>query len=144
MERLRNPGSAAQGFSRHFYVIGPRPRGLPDVMMRRGQEETPPGETPMQQNVVNCAAYEAGRRVADIDLEQASHIETGDKRFVWIGLHEPDEDLLKKVQARFGLHDLAIEDAHMAHQRPKLEFYDNSLFIALRTARLEGGKTQCG
>ena len=98
----------------------------------------------MQQNVVNCAAYEAGRRVADIDLEQASHIETGDKRFVWIGLHEPDEDLLKKVQARFGLHDLAIEDAHMAHQRPKLEFYDNSLFIALRTARLEGGKTQCG
>ena len=48
------------------------------------------------------------------------------------------------VQARFGLHDLAIEDAHRAHQRPKLEVYDHSLFVVLRTAELKGGRVECG
>jgi magnesium transporter len=57
-------------------------------------------------------------------------------RFVWVGLHEPDEELLRRVQREFGLHDLAIEDAHRAHQRPKLERYGDSLFIVLRTAQI--------
>src|SRR5207237_359465 len=70
--------------------------------------------------------------------------------FIWIGLYEPDQDLLRKVQREFGLHDLAIEDAHRAHQRPKLEQYEESLFVVLRTAqvsttdgevRLEFGET---
>ena len=62
--------------------------------------------------VINCASYQDGCRVADIDLEQAEAVETCDGRFIWIGLHEPDELLLRKVQQRFGLHDLAMEDAH--------------------------------
>jgi magnesium transporter len=94
--------------------------------------------------VVNCAAYQGGCRVADIDLEQAGAADAAKGDFVWIGLHEPDEPLLKNVQQRFGLHDLAIEDAHMAHQRPKLELYGESLFIVLRTAGLADGKIQCG
>jgi magnesium transporter len=94
--------------------------------------------------VVGCAAYQGGRRIAEIDLEQAEQIETKGGGFVWIGLYEPDETLLRKVQRRFGLHDLAIEDAHNAHQRPKLEIYGESLFIVLRTARLEEGKVLCG
>jgi magnesium transporter len=94
--------------------------------------------------VVNCAAYQAGCRVADIDLNQAAGIDTSKGGFVWIGLHEPDEELLRNVQRRFGLHDLAVEDAHVAHQRPKLEVYGDSLFIVLRTAQLQGGKIQCG
>lgn len=94
--------------------------------------------------VVGCAAYQGGRRIADIDLEQAEQIESQDGRFVWIGLYEPDEALLRKVQKRFCLHDLAIEDAHNAHQRPKLEVYDESLFLVLRTARLLEGKVLCG
>ncbi len=57
--------------------------------------------------------------VAHIDLDQAVH--TPDGRFVWIGLHEPDQPLVRTVQQRFGLHDLAIEDAPRAHQRPKLD-----------------------
>jgi magnesium transporter len=95
--------------------------------------------------VVACAAYQQGRRVAEIDIEQvgASGLDlaargdgaAGDQ-FVWLGLHEPDEDLLRRVQGRFGLHDLAIEDAHAAHQRPKLEIYGDSLFVVLRTAQL--------
>ena len=85
--------------------------------------------------VVACAAYAGGCRVADVAIEDISEVLTQDDRFVWIGLYEPDEPLLKEVQAEFGLHDLAIEDAHLAHQRPKLERYGDSLFIALRTAQ---------
>src|SRR6266566_5688411 len=86
--------------------------------------------------VINCAAYHGGCRVADIDLDQAREVDSSDGRFVWIGLHEPDQPLLRTVQQRFGLHDLAIEDALRAHQRPKLEIYGDSLFIVLRTALL--------
>jgi magnesium transporter len=103
--------------------------------------------------VVACAAYQHGRRVADIDIEQvgASGLDlaargdgaAGDQ-FVWLGLHEPDEDLLRRVQGRFGLHDLAIEDAHAAHQRPKLEIYGDSLFVVLRTAQLKGRRIVFG
>ncbi len=60
--------------------------------------------------------------------------------FVWIGLYEPNEPLLRKIQEEFGLHDLAIEDALTAHQRPKVERYDNSLFVVLRTAQVEDPK----
>jgi magnesium transporter len=94
--------------------------------------------------VVGCAAYRDGRRVAEVDIDAADTVGVGEDRFVWIGLHEPDEELLRKVQSRFGLHDLAVEDAHNAHQRPKLEVYGDSLFVVLRTAQLEGGRIQCG
>ena len=87
--------------------------------------------------VINCAAYQGGCRVADIDLDQARKVDTSDGRFVWIGLHEPDQPLLRTVQQRFGLHDLAIEDALRAHQRPKLEIYGDTLFVVVRTASLQ-------
>jgi len=86
--------------------------------------------------VINCAAYQGGCRIADVDLGQAGALETGEGRFVWLGLHEPDKELMRTVQKRFGLHDLAIEDALNAHQRPKLEIYGESLFVVLRTAQL--------
>ncbi|MBI3028188.1 MAG: magnesium/cobalt transporter CorA [Candidatus Rokubacteria bacterium] len=86
--------------------------------------------------IVNCAAYAGGRRITDVKIEEISEVLKQPDRFVWIGLHEPDADLLKQVQAEFGLHDLAVEDALRAHQRPKLEQYGDSLFIVLRTARL--------
>src|SRR5262245_52932063 len=94
--------------------------------------------------VINCAAYQGGRRVADIDLDQARKVDTSDGRFVWIGLHEPDQPLLRIVQQRFGLHDLAIEDALCAHQRPKLEIYGDTLFVVVRTAALQDCKIRCG
>ena len=87
--------------------------------------------------VVACAAYAGGARVADVEIQDISDVLALDDRFVWIGLYEPDEPLLREVQAEFGLHDLAIEDAHLAHQRPKLERYGDSLFIALRTAQTD-------
>jgi magnesium transporter len=95
----------------------------------------------MMSMAINSAVYHRGRRVAEIDLEQAQTTNTGQGRFVWIG-SEPDEALLRTVQRRFGLHDLAVEDAHSGHQRPKLEIYGNSLFIVLRTAQLQDSKIQ--
>jgi magnesium transporter len=94
--------------------------------------------------VVNSAAYEDGRRVADIDIDRLDQWPNKDGRVIWIGLHEPDAALLTKLQHRFGLHDLAIEDAHQAHQRPKLEVYGDSLFLVLRTAQLVDGNIQFG
>lgn len=93
--------------------------------------------------VINCVAYEAGHRRAEIDLSQACPAEA-DGNFIWVGLHEPNQELLRTVQQRFGLHDLAIEDALLAHQRPKLEIYGDSVFIALRTAQLVDHKLQFG
>lgn len=85
--------------------------------------------------VVNCAAYANGQRVADVSISEIHEILKQPEQFVWIGLHEPSQELLKQVQAEFGLHDLAIEDAFRAHQRPKIEIYGESLFIVLRTAQ---------
>jgi len=95
--------------------------------------------------VVNCVAYKVdGRRLPDITIEQISDVLKEPDTFVWVGLHEPDEDLLVKLQEEFCLHDLAIEDAHHAHQRPKIEVYGDSLFIALHTAQFVGGKIEFG
>lgn len=85
--------------------------------------------------VINCVAYAEGRRVGEVEIEEISEVIKRPDRFVWIGLHEPDEELLKQMQQQFGLHDLAVEDAHRAHQRPKIELYEDSLFIVLRTAQ---------
>lgn len=94
--------------------------------------------------VVACAAYEGGRRVADLDIDQLDDVKTGPGRFLWIGLHEPDEALLRRMQRRFGLHELAIEDAHNAHQRPKLEVYGEAIFMVLHTAQLVDGRIEFG
>ena len=85
--------------------------------------------------IVNCATYSRGRRIADVDINDTHEILKDADQFVWIGLYEPSEALLERVQQEFGLHDLAIEDAHRAHQRPKIELYGDSLFVVLRTAQ---------
>ncbi|MBI1734622.1 MAG: magnesium/cobalt transporter CorA [Candidatus Rokubacteria bacterium] len=87
------------------------------------------------EGVVACVAYARGRRVGDVALDDISEVLKQPDRFVWIGLHEPDQELLRVVQHEFGLHDLAVEDAHRAHQRPKLEVYDGALFIVLHTVQ---------
>lgn len=86
--------------------------------------------------VVNCAAYSRDGQRHDINLDAISDVLAHDDgSFVWVGLYEPDESILDKLQEEFCLHDLAVEDAHNAHQRPKIETYGNSLFIALHTAQ---------
>jgi len=86
--------------------------------------------------IINCAAYSSGRRIADVKLNDVHEVLKASNQFVWIGLHEPSEEVLSKVQHEFGLHDLAVEDAHTAHQRPKVELYGDSVFVVLRTAHI--------
>lgn len=85
--------------------------------------------------VINSVAYKNGKRSSDITLDEISDILKDEDTFVWLGLNEPNETLLHKIQEEFGLHDLALEDAQAAHQRPKLEEYGDTLFIVLHTAQ---------
>lgn len=86
--------------------------------------------------VINCASYDREGQRCNIALDSISDVLSADDgRFVWVGLYEPDEETLQKLQQEFGLHDLAVEDTHKAHQRPKLETYGNSLFLAIHTAQ---------
>jgi magnesium transporter len=94
--------------------------------------------------VVAAAVYAGGRRVAEIPVSEAGEWSRKPGHVVWIGLHEPTLDLLRRLQAEFGLHDLAIEDALKAHQRPKLEQYGDALFVVARTAQMEGGHIAFG
>jgi magnesium transporter len=98
-----------------------------------------------QPMVVNCIAYHKdGNRIGDITLDAISDTLAQPDTFVWVGLHEPDELLLEKLQEEFGLHDLAIEDAHNAHQRTKIETYGDSLFLVVQTAQLVEGHLAFG
>lgn len=108
---------------------------------------TPPvaPSAPPDQQVVNCIAYRRdGHRIGEITLDQISDVLAEPDTFVWVGLYEPDETLLEKMQEEFGLHDLAIEDAHNAHQRTKIETYGDSLFLVVQTAQLTGGELTFG
>jgi magnesium transporter len=86
-------------------------------------------------SVVNCAAYDAKAGRRDISVDDISEVLAKPEGFVWLGLHEPDETLLTALREEFGLHELAIEDAHHAHQRPKIEQYGDSLFLAVHTVQ---------
>lgn len=94
--------------------------------------------------VVAASVYADGRRIANIAIEEASSWCNKPGHVVWIGLHEPSMALLKSVQRQFHLHDLAIEDANHAHQRPKIEQYGDALFIVARTAQLIDGSIVFG
>jgi magnesium transporter len=97
------------------------------------------------EGLINCVAYAGdGQRLGEVDIDDISEILKFPGQFIWIGLYEPDEELLREVQQEFNLHDLAIEDAHAAHQRPKLEEYGDSLFVVLRTAQRVEGEIRFG
>ena len=94
--------------------------------------------------VIAAAAYTGGRRVANIAIEEAGEWARKPNHVVWIGLHEPTDDLMRRVQTQFSLHDLAIEDASQPHQRPKLEMYGDALFLVTRTAQLVDSRIAFG
>lgn len=88
--------------------------------------------------IIDCALYKDGGRLpGSLPLEQALYARHDPGSFVWIGLHEPDRDEFARVSEAFGLHPLAVEDALRGHQRPKIELYDDSLFVVVRTARYD-------
>jgi magnesium transporter len=88
--------------------------------------------------IIDCAHYKDGARQHDEALtpeEAADRVrDAAEGEFVWIGIHEPEPGDMERLEKVFGLHELAVEDAQKAHQRPKIEDYDNDFFIVLRTA----------
>jgi magnesium transporter len=94
---------------------------------------------PVARAMVDCGIYVDGQRLPGkythaAALNKVHDLESeGRSAFVWIGLHEPDEHQMQAVADVFCLHELAVEDAVCAHQRPKLERYDKTLFLVLKT-----------
>jgi magnesium transporter len=86
--------------------------------------------------ILGCAVYKEGRREHEqLDPREAHEIcRAEEDAFVWIGLKDPSEEEFDSVTSEFDLHELAVEDAIKAHQRPKLEFYGETVFIVLKTA----------
>ena len=86
--------------------------------------------------IVDCAVYEDGRRRDGAPpVHEAMEACREPGAFTWIGLYEPTEDEFDSIRREFDLHELAVEDAIHAHQRPKLEIYGDMVFIVLKTAR---------
>ncbi|WP_416063103.1 magnesium and cobalt transport protein CorA [Rhodococcus indonesiensis] len=108
---------------------------LPSHPSRRTGAPASTLRVPAERAVVDCAVYVDGVRLPgryahDAALEEVRRRGAG---FVWLGLHEPDEQQMTSVGRTFGLHELTVEDAVHAHQRPKLERYDDVTFLVLRT-----------
>lgn len=94
--------------------------------------------------IIKGVTYRRGVNLGDVSIEQISEIIKQPDSFIWLGLHEPDTELLATIKSVFGLHELAVEDAHRAHQRPKIEEYGDSLFIVLHTAVLKNDDIEFG
>jgi len=112
---------------------GQRLPPAPEVSM----EPRPVAAAPVEQSVVAAAIYRDGRRVDSPSTVADAARRLRDQRgtMAWIGLYRPAETQLLAVAEEFGLHELAVEDAIVAHQRPKLERYGDTLFVVLRAAR---------
>ncbi|MDX6601740.1 MAG: magnesium transporter [Solirubrobacterales bacterium] len=95
--------------------------------------------------IVDCAVYEHGRRRAgDLTLEQAKAAAGREDAFVWLGVFEPTGSEFEQIAAEFGLHELAVEDAVKARQRPKVELYDDTLLIVVKTVTHPDGGIEVG
>lgn len=94
--------------------------------------------------IVDCAHYRDGKRQneAPLPLEEAASYCVGGGEFVWLGLKEPTDEELGRVGDMFGLHELALEDSASSHERPKMEDYDDSLFVVLKTSRYDDAKEE--
>ena len=89
--------------------------------------------------LVNCAAYEDGRKVADISREEISEYLKRPESFVWVALKDPTSAEMEQMREEFGLHRLAVEDALHGHQRPKIEGYGDILFTVVHIPELHNG-----
>src|SRR6185312_15782793 len=94
--------------------------------------------------LINCIAYQDGRKLADIRVAEIHTYITRPNCFVWVALKDASDDELQTMQREFNLHELAIEDAHQGHQRPKVEEYGESLFTVLHLVEQIDGELHVG
>jgi magnesium transporter len=94
--------------------------------------------------LINCVAYQEGKKLRDITVEEISDYVSQKDCFVWVALKDAEPAELDKMQEEFDLHDLAVEDARHGHQRPKIEEYGDSLFAVVHTVDLVDGELNVG
>ena len=94
--------------------------------------------------LINCVAYQEGKKLADIPVEDISDYVERAGCFVWVALRDAEPEELAQMQAEFSLHELAVEDARRGHQRPKIEEYGDSLFVVVQTVELDGDQLSLG
>ena len=89
--------------------------------------------------LVSCAAYQNGKKIADIGESEIHDYVSRPDTFVWVALRDPDRTKLDEMKQAFGLHALAVEDARHGHQRPKIEEFGNSLFVVVQMLEMDAG-----
>lgn len=94
--------------------------------------------------IINCVAYEDGRKLADIEVAAISDWVERPGCFVWVALLDPSDTELAQMQEEFGLHALAVEDARKGHQRPKIEEYGDTIFVVLHLLQPGAGHMTVG
>lgn len=87
--------------------------------------------------LINCVAYQEGKKLKDIDVEEISDYLEISGCFVWVALQDATLEELEKMREEFNLHPLAVEDAWKSHHRPKVEEYGDSVFAVMHLLRLE-------
>ena len=94
--------------------------------------------------LINCTAYQDGRKLADIPVEDISEYVQQPETFVWVALKDASAEELAVMKEEFGLHELAIEDANHGHQRPKVEEYEDELFVVMHLIEEKDNKLEVG
>jgi magnesium transporter len=105
----------------------------PEVSMEARPEDV---AAPVEQTMVDAGLYLGGRRIGSPETVSSAcdQLRQTPEAMAWIGLFRPSEAQFRPVAEEFGLHEVAVEDAIVAHQRPKLERYGDTLFVVLRAA----------
>jgi magnesium transporter len=94
--------------------------------------------------LINCVAYQEGKKLSDIPVEDISEYLKQPDTFVWVAQRDPAPADIMLMQEEFGLHELAVEDALRGHQRPKVEEYGDSLFVVVQIVELAGDELNVG
>src|SRR5215212_2460290 len=89
--------------------------------------------------LVNCVAYRDGVRLGNVPVAEAARYMSQPGHLVWLGLRDPTPEDLEEVRRRFDLHPLAAQDAGRDHQRPKLDEYDEDLFVVMQLVQAAEG-----
>ena len=94
--------------------------------------------------LVNCVAYQDGKKLADVDKHEIHDYLARAGCFVWVALKDASDAEIEEMREQFDLHPLAVEDARHGHQRPKVEEYDDLLFVVMQTIEVTGDELKVG
>ncbi len=94
--------------------------------------------------LINCVAYQEGKKLKDISIEEISDYLLIPDCFVWVALMDAELLELEKMREEFDLHPLAVEDSWHSHQRPKIDEYGDSIFAVMQLVEIDSGEIKLG